>query len=187
MNCSYDRMMELVAANLQGTRLLHTLGVVQSAVALAAIHGVDARKAATAAFLHDCAKAMDRGGLEALLASRPGSVDGEDLAFPQVLHANAAAVIARERCGVVDAEILDAIRHHPTGRANPSPVMLVLLAADYTDPTRDFEGVESLRSLVRTDLRAGVREILRRKVEHVRTTGRATHPRTQAALDSLQE
>jgi nicotinate-nucleotide adenylyltransferase len=130
---------------------------------------------------------MDHADIEAILASRPGSLDAQDLDFPRVLHANAAAVIARERCGVEDAEVLDAIRHHPTGRSNPSPVMLVLLAADYTEPTRDFDGVEDLRSLVRSDLRAGVREILRRKVCHVSETGGATHAKTQAALDSLQE
>jgi predicted HD superfamily hydrolase involved in NAD metabolism len=130
---------------------------------------------------------MDGGELAALLGERPGSVDAEDLGFPQVLHANAAAVIARERCGVEDQEVLDAIRHHPTGRPGPSPVMLVLLAADYTEPTRDFDGVDSMRQLVRADLRGGVREILRRKVQHVRATGRPVHCRTRAALDSLQE
>jgi predicted HD superfamily hydrolase involved in NAD metabolism len=181
-----DGITRFMARTLDSNRYLHTLGVLQTAVVLAALHGVDAEKAATAALLHDCAKPLDEHQLRQVLASDSQYVEPDDLEFPWVLHAPAAAVVARQKLGVEDCEVLEAVAFHPTGLANPSAVLQVLMAADYTEPTRRFPGVDELRRLVRADLAQGVRVILAQKLEHVRATGRPVHARTAAALQSIR-
>ena len=146
---------------------------------------VSPEKAAIAALLHDCAKPMDAPSLIHLLSANNEWVEPDDLEFPQVLHAPAGAVLASREMGVQDQEILEAIACHPTGKECPSPLLQVLMAADFTEPTRHYPEVDEARHLVRQNLREGLRWILNRKISHVRSGGKRVHPRALAMLASL--
>ena len=47
--------------------------------------------------------------------------------------------MAKAKLGVNDPEILDAIKFHCTGKANMSPLGMVVYACDKIEPTRDFD------------------------------------------------
>ena len=170
---------------LDNRRFLHTLGVVQASVLLADLNGVSLEKAAVAAMLHDCAKPLDSPSLAGLLSGNSEWVEPDDFEFPQVLHAPAGAVLALNQMGVQDQEVLEAIAFHPTGKERPSMLLQVLMAADFTEPTRQYPGVDEARRLVRQDLREGLRWVLNRKIGHVRSGGKKVHPRTLAMLADL--
>jgi nicotinate-nucleotide adenylyltransferase len=59
--------------------------------------------------------------------------------------------------------------------------------ADYIEPTRDFDGVEELRSLAYRDLDKAVLCGLRMSIEDMKSRGIVPHRRTQAAIQWLQE
>jgi predicted HD superfamily hydrolase involved in NAD metabolism len=182
----FRHVTDSLESRLDRKRFLHSLGVVQTAVILARTHQCDVWRAAVAALLHDCAKRADGDSAVKDYCERFGTHPYLESDLPQLLHAVAGAGLAMTEFGVEDEEILDAIAWHPTGHARPSATLLVLLAADYCEPSRDFPGVKEIRQLVRQNLVGGVREILKRKARYVEETGRSLHPATREALLSLQ-
>ncbi|MBX7247065.1 MAG: bis(5'-nucleosyl)-tetraphosphatase (symmetrical) YqeK [Candidatus Sumerlaeaceae bacterium] len=167
-------------------RFLHSLGVVQTALVFAPLLEADIEKVCLAAHLHDCAKCMGRDRL-LQIADESGCCEGTpDRDFPNILHAPVGAHIARKEFGVEDQEVLDAIRFHPTGCANPSRTLTVLMAADFCEPTRNFPGVEEARIAIRRDLVGGLSAALGKKVLHVEETGRPVHPRVYEMMESLK-
>ncbi len=187
MKSCYKHVQSHVERVLDGRRLSHTFGVVQTAVVLARIHGVQADQVALAAVIHDCAKPLNSGQLQEVLRENPRYESQEDAAFPHILHGPAAAILASREMGVSDPEVLEAVAYHPTGKSGASPVLLVLMAADYCEPTRDFPGVEAIRRLVRGDLEAGVVAVLENKIGHVRRRGGRVHPRALEMLGELRK
>jgi predicted HD superfamily hydrolase involved in NAD metabolism len=157
MPMSIDEMMAAVEREMPAKRWQHTLGVIASAVELSGRYGADAEKAGMAAILHDVAKywPVDRQR-EAILTD--GNEAGLDaLAYDKELwHSHAGAFVARRDFGIRDAEVLDAIRYHTSGRVGMTPLDKIVCLADYIEPGRDFPGVEQLRTIAKTSLEAAL-------------------------------
>jgi predicted HD superfamily hydrolase involved in NAD metabolism len=60
-----------------------------------------------------------------------------DRAIPQFIHGPVAAAVLRQRLGVTDEDVLNAVRHHTTLRAGASPLEQLVFIADKIalDPT----------------------------------------------------
>ena len=81
---------------------------------LAEIFGADVEKCRLAGILHDCAKELSPKQYF-WMGLKPDCED--DFEGKQVLlHAEAGAILAKERYGVCDSEVLEAIRCHITGK-----------------------------------------------------------------------
>jgi len=163
------------------------LGVVESAVSLAELHGFDVDKAYLAALFHDCAKGLSREELQRMCDEGAYCLTPDDAPFPQIWHGPAGAALARSKYGVTDAEVLEAIEHHTLGTVPLSPTLRVLMAADSTEPTRAYDGVGELRALLRTDFKAGLLQVVRNKVADVQARGRTAHPRIFKTLEYLEQ
>lgn len=168
-------------------RLHHVLGVVQTGLVLGKQNGFDLQKIYLAALLHDCAKGMNREALEQSYQKGEFHLEEEDLGFPAIWHGPAGAVLAQTRYAVDDEEVLEAIAHHTLGLAAPSRTLRVLMAADSTEPTRNYPGIEGLRKLLRTDFNAGLVEVLRNKVADLHARGRKPHSRIFQTLQYLEQ
>lgn len=152
-NMSLEAMMAAIEQEMPAKRWRHTLGVVGASVALAQRFGADVEKARIAAVLHDAAKywPVDRQKEAILQDGDPAGID--TLSYDKELwHAHAGAYTARRAFGVEDAEVLDAIRYHTSGRTGMTLLEKVVCLADYIEPGRDFPGVEKLRELAETSL-----------------------------------
>ena len=161
-------------------RFRHTLGVRDESERLARIHGLDAAAARVAGLLHDAAKCLPEAEQRRLAE---GVADAEEMANPQLLHAPAGMVVARETFGVRDAEILEAIRCHTLGGPEMTGLMLAVFVADFTEPGReDFPGLSEARALAGTDLRAAASKCAELTKKHLQETGRAVHPRVETML-----
>lgn len=128
-------------------RFEHVARVTETAIQLAEEEGMSAETAATAALFHDYAKFMDRGELLELLKQDP-DYDLYVQYHPELWHAPVGAILARERYGVEDEDILHAIKYHTTGRAGMSPLEKLIYIADLIEPGRKFPGVEELRESI---------------------------------------
>ena len=160
---------------LKPKRLRHTAGVVLTAIRLAAENGADTQKARIAALLHDCAKYLPD---ETLLAR-----SHDEVKILPVLHAEVGAIVAEERFGVTDPDILRAIRLHTTGDAGMTTLDKVVYLADMIEPGRDYPGVEELRR--EHDLDKATLLALRRSLIHITERGFAVHPATLRAIKDL--
>jgi nicotinate-nucleotide adenylyltransferase len=182
-----DPMIEELRETMTQARFRHTLGVEETAVKLAEIHGADREQARLAALLHDCAKHLevkemvrlvDKAGIE----TAPGEKESRAL-----LHAAAGVVLARKRFGVEDPEVLSAIRWHTTGKKDMSLLDRIIYLADMIEPgRRPFPGMEEIRSAAYIDLDRAMRIAAGRTVRYVRSRGMPLNERTLELLKSLE-
>jgi len=188
MTLLWDKAVEELSAAIPVRhRWAHVWGVLETAMALTDRHGLDPETTAWAALLHDCAKCLDRSQLEALMHEQSLAEEEDDWCNPQVWHALVGAHLARNQYGIQDDRILRAIRYHPTGAPDMDGLAMTLFVADYTEPTRNYEGSrEFRRKALELPLVEIAAAICRNKIEHVRRKGRTVHRRSLRALDSLE-
>ena len=109
--------------------------------------GIDEEKISLASLCHDLARLMPEDEIRRGLSDRGIDPDSLNTASPILLHGPLSAEIAREKIGIEDEEILQAIRIHATGCGEMSVLDKVIYIADKIEPTRDFPGVDDLRKL----------------------------------------
>jgi predicted HD superfamily hydrolase involved in NAD metabolism len=175
-------MLKAAEKRLSHRRFTHVLGVSHAAAILAQCAGAPQRPAIEAGLLHDLAKEVPLEELKEDLERRGCPIPAEDESHRPLWHAWAASVWAAQDFGIDDPDILEAIRLHPTADADISRVAQVVFLADYTDPTRNWDGVEDLRRLARRDFDAAFSTAIERKIAHVRARGKAVHIRGERAL-----
>ena len=166
-------------------RIPHVLGTEQEAVRLAEGYGADVRKAQVAALLHDCTKKLDMEQQLALCRRYGIRLDELEQKALKLLHAKTGAAIARDVFGV-DDEIYRAIWWHTTGHANMTLLEKIIYLADYIEPSRDFPGVDKLRSVCYKDLDEGLLLGLEMSIEEMTNMGNPVHHATIEARDALK-
>jgi len=165
-------------ARLSPKRFQHVLGVVETAEMLAKRHDVNVSDASYAAMIHDIAKEQDVNQIARLLRLEN---EHDYLQYSdKVWHAPLGAIIATKTFGIENQDIINAIKYHPTGRAQMSDLEKVLFVADYTEPNRNFEEAIAIREFW-GDLERAVYEILKQKVERVTALKLNMHPDTLVA------
>lgn len=167
-------------------RYRHTLGVMESAEYLSMLYGADSRKALLAALFHDCAKEMKGTEIVALCKEDGFLPDEIMLMYPdKLLHSFAGSVIAKNRFGINDAEILDAIRYHTTGRPDLTLLDKIIFMADYIEPNRILEGLEELRLLTYANLDLSMIKGLDLSIQYILEKKSLIHPMTVEARNYL--
>ena len=178
---SEKQLEDVVKGLLKPNRVTHVLGCRDTAVELARRWGADPTDAARAALLHDVTKALD-GPLQLNLCSAYGAVlDDFSKENPKTLHALTGSLVARRIFGENDA-VVAAIASHTTGKADMNVLEKIIYVADYMEPNRDFEGVQTLRSLAYSDLDGALELGLNMTLGMLRQQGREI---SGASLDAL--
>ena len=168
-------------------RLIHTLGVMYTASALAMAHGADMEQAQIAGLLHDCAKCISNKKKLKLCMKNQIELSPSEKQNSFLIHAKLGAYIAKEQYKVSDAEVLSAIRWHTTGKENMTKLEKIVYIADYIEPHREkFEGLEEARRLAYSDLDMAIKVILEQTIDFVKQRGRLLHPLSLEALDYYQ-
>ena len=170
---------------LKHKRIPHVLGTEQEAIRLAERYGADVEKARVAALLHDCTKRLDMEEQLALCRQYGIRLDALEQQALKLLHAKTGAAIARDVFGV-DDEIYRAIWWHTTGHANMTLLEKIIYLADYIEPSRDFPGVDKLRSVCYKDLDEGLLLGLEMSIEEMTNMGNPVHHATIEARDALK-
>lgn len=179
----------LRAALAQGPRGLaaHVLRVVDEAVRLAVVHGVDVERARTAALGHDLLRASDDATLLAIATGQGYAADDVDRMAPVLLHGPLAVARLREEYGIEDADVLGAVAAHTTARAGMTRLQKLIFVADKIEPhkrARSSAG-ERVARLAETDLDAAVLVYLGHQIDRAVELGWPLHPNTVAARNEL--
>ncbi len=127
--------------------LAHSRQVVMQARMLAARFAddpePDMKRAALAAWCHDLAAVVPRDDLISEAEARGVVLTDSDREIPQLVHGPLAAAVVREKLGITDEDVLNAIRYHSTLRAGASTLEKIVFVADKvaldpTSPRNDF-------------------------------------------------
>lgn len=172
---------EKAYAMLKPKRIAHVAGCEGEAVALAMRWGEDPELAAEAAILHDVTKRMDKQEQFRFCEERGIELDPSERESPRVLHAITAAAYAEEQYGVNEA-VKSAIRWHCTGRPDMTLLEKIVWLADFIEPTRDFPGIDEVRSLAFEDLDRALRMALDMTLQFIEEKGAIPCDITEKAL-----
>ncbi|MDO9493831.1 bis(5'-nucleosyl)-tetraphosphatase (symmetrical) YqeK [Acetobacterium sp.] len=171
--------------NLTPKRFRHTMNVVAAADKMARDFGCNLDQARLAALLHDCAKNLtDQQQLD-YAQKHQIKIDRISHNDPQLLHGPVGAVLAKERYGIDDAAIQNAIDCHTTGCKNMNTLDKIIYLADYIEKDRSFPEVETIRQMAETDLDGATIMALTNCICHVAQTGALIHKRTIDARNDL--
>lgn len=155
---------------LDAKRIPHVAGCEEEAVCLAERWGANRSAAAAAAILHDVTKRLSPQEQLALVRKYDVPCDEAMLASPKLLHAVTGAAVAKADFQMPEA-ICSAIRWHTTGKPEMTLLEKIIYLADYIEPTRDFPGVDRLRSAAYEDLNSALALGLAMSLEEVRSYG----------------
>ena len=184
-NLPMEELEAEVVSLMNPNRVAHVLGCRDCAVELARLYGENEVDAARAGLLHDITKAID-GPLQLTLCAEYGMIlDTFSKAYPKTLHALTGSLVARRVFGE-NENVVSAICHHTTGRADMTLLEKIIYIADYVEPNRNFPGVEEMRAMAYTDLDKAVLMGLQSAVAHVNRQGQGLAPATLEALAFLQ-
>lgn len=99
---------------------------------------------------------------------------------PFLLHAKVGAYLAREKYGIKDPDILNAIQNHTTGRKNMSLLEKIIFVADYIEPGRKHApNLAEVRKLAFMDIDRALLMILRDTLQYLKASGGDIDPMTE--------
>lgn len=153
-------------------RYEHTLSVAYTAASLAMVHGENIDSAQLAGMLHDCAKCIDGEKLISICKKNQLEMTEIEMKNPSaLLHAKVGSFYAKEKYGVDDADILNAIMYHTTGRPNMSRLEKILYIADYMEPGRKHAAnLTQIRKMAYQDLDKTLLKILEDTLAYLQAT-----------------
>ena len=150
-----SRLIAYIRPRLTEKRLKHTFGTEKMAIKLAEACGESAAAAQTAALLHDaykCISSEDRKTLLEKYGIADMAIDGFDI---DLVHGYIAACAVREDLGIIDEDILNAIRYHTTGRPGMSRLEKIIYSSDVVEENRVYDVADYLRKSVLEDIDRG--------------------------------
>ena len=147
---------ELLRQKLTSKRYEHSIAVMKRAMELAKRYGVDTEKAKLAGLLHDVMKDEDKRNLLQFIQDSDILLSVAEKNGPPLWHDIGGFLYVRDVLKIEDADVLNAIRYHTTGRAHMSPLERIVYLADLTSADRDYPDVEETRKRSEQSLDIGM-------------------------------
>lgn len=182
----YIDIVKTLKNTLKESRYIHSLSVSDTAIELAQRFNVDEQQAKLAGILHDCAREIPTSSLIEVAQKRQIKIGLIEEHQPILLHARLGAIMAQEKYGIDDNDILDAIRLHTTGSADMTDLAKIIYLADMIEPHRQYESVNRLRDLIKTsDLDTIMLNAFNDSLAFILQRGLMIHPQTILARNTL--
>ncbi len=183
-----NEMIHLLSTMITKKRLMHSLGVVESATRLAMIYDEDINKVEIAALLHDCGKCLKKEELLQNVEKYGILLDEIEKKELELIHGIIGAHLARDIFKVGDEDIFSAIAYHTTGRENMSKLEKIIYLSDFIEPNRNYPGVEELRKVAyHENLDKAVLMSFDNTIKYVISIQKLIHPRTIEGRNCLLE
>ncbi|WP_018765861.1 MULTISPECIES: bis(5'-nucleosyl)-tetraphosphatase (symmetrical) YqeK [Bacillus] len=172
-----EKALEIVKQQMHEKRYIHTIGVMETAIELAKLYGVDEKKAEMAAIFHDYAKCRPIQEMEDIIKQE--ELPQDLLHYNKELwHAPVGAYLVEKEVGITDSEILQAITYHTSGHEEMTMLDKVIYVADYIEPGRKFPGVEEARKLAQEDINKALLFALKRTIQFLMEKDQTIYPLT---------
>ncbi len=169
-------------------RFAHTMGVAETAKKLAEHYNLSGEKAYLAGLLHDNAKNLPADELYRLSDYYKINLDDVAKKEPSLLHAYVGAHLIKDRYGISDEEIFDAVYYHTTGKEDMSLFSKIIFLSDLIEPGRyGLDFLDEARALSHTDIDKALILTMEGTIKYVIKKGGLLHPDTVKARNFLIE
>lgn len=184
MDATISKILKDIRPQMKCERYEHTLGVMYTAGALAFRYEYDPNKAMLAGVLHDCAKIYTCKDYVAECLSLGIEATPQEMALPHLLHAPLGAYYAEHKYGVIDPEVLHAVRVHTLAGKDLSLLDKIVYVADYIEPSRkECPKLSKIRVLAFTDIDKAIYAKLENVVCYLKKSG---YEVTDSTLELLE-
>lgn len=134
-------------------RLKHVYGVRKQALHLGKKHNVNLEKLELASLLHDITKYETvEFHKEKIKQFYTNYYQVFNEFNDKLLHAFSARVIAEQKYGINDEDVLKAIESHTIGNMNMSMIEKIIFISDYTEENRTYESCVKVRKIVEENI-----------------------------------
>lgn len=181
-----NKILKVLEKRLKKSRFHHTLRVTDMAMAMARVSHLSVEDAEIAGLFHDLAKNLSNDELVDYIKRYKLQVD--DLVYRNLYlaHGMVAADIAEREYGINNPDIIEAIAYHTIGKEGLSPLAKLIYVADYIEPERTFEGVETIRDLaLKGHLDKALLMTIERQMTFLLKGHREIHPNALAMRNEL--
>lgn len=168
-----------LSKKLKKERFEHTVGVMYTSASLAMRYGANIEKAMTAGLLHDCGKYCSAKEQLKLCEKYEIALTDLERSMPALIHAKLGAYLAENEYGIKDAEVLDAITYHTTGRPKMTMLEKIVYIADYIEPNRrEIPGLAKIRQTVFQNIDQAICLSSERTIRYLEDNGNEIDPMT---------
>lgn len=140
-----DEFIQILGQKLNEYRFRHSLNVADAAVRLAEQNGANTDKAYLCGLLHDIEKNAPFEEQQHYMMQLGEPLPEPVLVNKKLWHAPAGACYVRDELGILDADMIHAIKYHTTGKENMSVLEKIIYVADFISAERDYPDVETIR------------------------------------------
>lgn len=187
----YDKQIAQILPKLEKTlkpsRFKHTIGVMETAAALAMRYSYPVSKARVAGLLHDCAKGNNDKQLLSLCKKYHLPVTDAESSSPHLLHAKVGAYLAKNMYHIDDEEIGHAIAVHTTGEPHMGLLDQIIFVADYIEPNRNRAArLYEIREAAFFDLHLAVAMILKDTIDYLKRSNAKIDAKTFDTYQSFR-
>lgn len=184
MSYNFSKTKKTLRKYLDRDRFEHSEGVMYTAAALAMRYGEDLEKAQIAGILHDCAKCIPDNKKLKICEKNHIEITEAEKCSPFLLHAKVGAYIAKEKYDIEDAEILDAIACHTTGKPAMTLLEKIIYISDYIEPMRNkASNLEEVRKMAFVDLDETLFKILSDTLVYLEKSSKKMDPMTMQTYE----
>ena len=152
-------------------RYYHTIGVIEMALTLNNVHklNISQKKIILASAFHDIAKLLDKKTMWDILSKYYTSELELLKDYPQIWHSFVGEIYAKEKYGIDDIEVLNAIKYHTSGHKDMTKLEKVVFVSDYIEKiTRKEQVMIETRKIAFKSLDQAVIKILENTILYLR-------------------
>jgi len=168
-------------------RYEHSVRVAKMCALLCSKFGLDENTGYLAGIGHDMCKDLDAEKMISLASKDGQPVYDYDLNKPSILHGRAAAVKMKEKFGIKDEAVLEAVATHVTGKENVGPLAKILYISDKAEPGRPQSTDEYRAELLKLDLDSMFYKVFYESYEYIKNKGFEIYPGTEKMLQYYKE
>lgn len=177
---------KVITNQLSKDRRDHSFRVAEVAKHLAKKYGENEENAELAGLLHDYAKEHSPEELKRWILQ---STLPKNLLFyhSAIWHGPVGALMLKQKFGVNNRDILNAVYCHTTGKEHMSTFDKIIFVSDYIEPARKISGIEEVRKAADKDIDLATYLILKNTITYLMSNRYTIFPSTFYAYNELSE
>lgn len=186
---SIGEVRERLRREMEPDTYAHAERTAEIARQLAIAHGEDPDRAELAGLVHDIADRFSERELLVLAERYDIPINLTEARIPKLLHAKVGAEILRREWGIVDEELLDAVREHITGSVRMTPLAKLTFVADKIEPFRDrhYGGLDPVREIAQVDLDEAILQLYAWRMDELVAARQPIHDQLTTSRNRLIE
>ena len=182
-----EKIRDYTEAHVKPARYDHSVRVAEMCVNLCRRYGLDENKGYLMGIGHDMCKDMPKDKMMETAARDGKPITDFEKAKPSLLHGRAAAVLMKEKFGITDPDILEAVANHVSGCLGLCDLGKVLFLADKTEPGRPQSTSEYRSNLMKLSLDGMFLSVIKENYDFIKNKGFDIYPDTIKMIEYYQK